>query len=124
MVALGGAAGMVLRRGLDGFSRAAPAGRWLNPVALALLALLSLYSLVVSWQINVKEIPARQAWAAVWDQRDAQLRAAAARGETRVQVVALDSWETVYELGEDPKLLVNVCAAQFYGLKSIIAVTP
>ena len=124
MVAVGGAAGLALRRWLDDLKTAAPLGRWLNPAALALLAVLSLYSLVVSWQINATEIPARQTWAAVWDQRDAQLRAAAAHGETRVQVVALDSWETIYELGADPKLWVNVCAAQFYGLKSITAVTP
>jgi hypothetical protein len=124
MVLAGCTAGMALRRWLDAFPGLAPAGRWLNLAAVCLLALACMYSLRVSWKINVKEIPARQTWTAAWDIRDAQLRAAAARGETSVRVVALDSWETVYELGEDPKLWVNACAAQFYGLKSIIAITP
>jgi hypothetical protein len=124
MVLAGCAAGMALRRWLDCFPRLLPAGRWLNLAALCLLVLACMYSLRVSWKINVKEIPARQAWAAAWDIRDAQMRAAAAHGETIVHVIALDSWETVYELTGDPNLWVNACAAQFYGLKQIIATPP
>jgi hypothetical protein len=105
---------------------------WIDPTqkpaatAASLLVLvgLCLCAVPISWQINSSEIPSRQAWAAAWDQRDAQLRAAAARGDTSITVVALDSWETLYELGSDPKHWINTCAAGYYGLKEIIAVPP
>jgi hypothetical protein len=122
MLVLGGVLGLLARRMFGGGADSVQ--RVINITPLVALVGLCLYSVVVCWQINVKEIPARQAWAAAWDQRDAQLRAAAARGDTTIRVVALDSWETLFELGPDPKHWVNTCAAGYYGLKEIIAIPP
>jgi hypothetical protein len=98
--------------------------RVFNNAALLILAGLCLYSLVISWQINAVEIPARQAWAAQWDQRDALLRAAAVRGQAAVHVVELQSMGKLMEYGPDPNDTLNICVAQYYGLKSVIATPP
>jgi len=122
MMELGGVIGLLLCKLAAAMRRLDY--RLLNAAILAGLTMLCLYSLVVSWQINRKEIPPRQAWAAAWDKRDAQLREAAAQGKMSVNVVEFQSWETLFEIGPDPQQWLNVCAAQFYGLKSIIATPP
>ena len=122
LMALGGISGLALRAWLERLVQLRPAV--FNAAALTVLALCCAYAVVISYQINSKDIPYRQAWAAAWDQRDAQLRAAAARGETSVTVTALDSLEILYELGPDPQHWVNVCAAGYYHLKQIIAYPP
>jgi hypothetical protein len=123
MVMAGGVIGLWIRHGLNSFTGVN--GRMVNILAGAVLGLMCLYSLVISYQINTKDIPPRQTWAAAWDKRDAQIRAAVQRGETTVQVVELDSWETLYEMGSTPnQQWVNSCAAKYYGLQKITTYLP
>jgi MFS family permease len=121
-IVLGGLAGLALRAWLERLVRLEPA--LFNAAALAILGLGCLYAVVISYQINSKDIPYRQAWAAAWDKRDVQIQAAAARGDASITVTALDSLESLYELGPDPHHWVNGCAASYYGLQQIIANPP
>lgn len=59
-----------------------------------------------------------QYWAREWTERDATIRAAAARGETEVHVLLMDHLiEDVGELGPDPvQNWYNLCAADYYGV--------
>ena len=59
-----------------------------------------------------------QYWAQEWTERDAIIRAAAARGEPEVHVLEIDHLiEDVGELGPDPdKNWYNQCAANAYGI--------
>jgi hypothetical protein len=119
---LGGMGGLALRTWLESLVQLRPA--LFNAAAMTILGLCCVYAMVISYQINSKDIPYRQAWAAAWDKRDAQIRADVARGETSVTVTALDSLEALYELGPDPHQWVNACAASYYGLGQIIANPP
>jgi hypothetical protein len=96
----------------------------INAAALVILAGLCLCYLVISWQINSVEIPARQAWALQWDQRDALLRRAAASGQASVHVIELQNMGKLMEYGPDPNDTLNICVAQYYGLQSVIATPP
>jgi Family of unknown function (DUF6056) len=96
----------------------------LNVIALVILAVCCLYSLVISWQINSQEIPYRQAWAAEWDARDAQIRKAVSQGQTSIHVVELQSMGKLFEYGPDANDTLNLCVARYYGLQTIIATPP
>jgi hypothetical protein len=95
-----------------------------NRSTLVILTGLCLYALVICWQVNSVEIPARQAWAVQWDQRDALLRAAAAGGQASVHVVELQSMGKLMEYGPDANDTLNICVAQYYGLRSVVATPP
>lgn len=56
-----------------------------------------------------------------WDERDAYIRAAVASGATELVVVQINSTGGVLEYKGDPRSWVNMCAAEYYGLKSLKA---
>lgn len=60
--------------------------------------------------------------AGLWDQRDAEIRAARAAGATKVAVRETDVVQSLQELGPDPEFWVNRCAALYYDIDSITAV--
>lgn len=60
--------------------------------------------------------------ASLWDQRDAEIRAARADGDTEVVVRETDVVQGLQELGPDPGFWVNRCAALYYDIHSITAV--
>jgi hypothetical protein len=68
--------------------------------------------------------PDYQLFASDWDARDSAIRAAAASGEQVVQVAALgfDLAEAAHldTLTDDPEWWVNICAADYYGVESIV----
>jgi hypothetical protein len=70
------------------------------------------------------EIPAYQTWAETWDQRERQIRLQIDKGISQVDVTAHDSIHLILELGPDPDLWVNKCAARYYGIDSITAQLP
>jgi hypothetical protein len=92
----------------------------LRSMALLMLGALSLYPLYASPKIAAA-LPEYKSFAAAWDERDASIRASIAQGATDLVVVQLDSMGQIAEYKGNPEHWINRCAAQFYGLNSIIA---
>lgn len=66
-------------------------------------------------------LPELQANAARWEERDAALRQAAARGEQNVTTYALPQQDEVVDLTGDPRYQANRCMARYYGLETLRA---
>lgn len=92
-----------------------------GPAAIALAIVLGVVGAVplVAARGIARQGSEYRAWAARWDQTDAQLRAAAAQGVKNAQVRALDQIGGVPAIVEDPTNWVNNCAARYYGLETI-----
>jgi hypothetical protein len=88
-----------------------------------LLGLSALYPLRMARLITAV-IPEYRERALLWDRRDEYIRTASYEGIVDIEVKALDSFGGLMELGSDPKLWVNRCAAVFYGVNSITATSP
>jgi hypothetical protein len=58
-------------------------------------------------------------WARRWDDTDRRLRVARAAGLRDATVPALDKLAGVGSIGPNSQDWVNVCAANYYGLRSI-----
>ena len=94
----------------------------LRVLIVALLAVFALYPLQASSKIYASLAQYRN-FAAAWDERDVQIRQAVAEGKQDVVVVQLDS---VGDVGEykgfgGPNYWINVCAADYYGLHTLVA---
>jgi hypothetical protein len=117
---------LILQGGLIGF--------WLSRLKLpvpvtftkslivGVLIVLVSYPLQSSAKIYASLEPYRN-FAAAWDERDAQIRQAIAEGVQDLVVVQLDS---VGDVGEykgrgGPNNWINVCAADYYGLHTLVA---
>lgn len=98
------------------------AGRLRPGVLRALGALavvvLGVYALYGGWR-TLGEAAEYRARAAAWDARVAQIERLRLRGETAVEVNALDSIGSIAELSADPEDWVNRCAAGYYGVEEI-----
>ena len=94
---------------------------WARGVAVLLLLAGCLYPFKVlpALQQETLEMATK---AALWDQRDAEIRAARAEGDTEVAVRETDVVQSLQELGPDPGFWVNRCAALYYDVSSITAV--
>lgn len=84
-------------------------------------ALALVVAIVVGREID--EAPARiaeaQLQAAEWDARNAAIRAAIARGETRVTVEPIRPMWLTEAVGPDPEFYINSCVAFHYGLEAL-----
>jgi hypothetical protein len=60
--------------------------------------------------------------AVIWDRRQDLIFNAKIQGQLSITIPAMNSIEGVSELSFDPQFWVNQCAAQYYGLNSIIAI--
>lgn len=118
----GWSAGRALRPTLEKTLRRRPqAVLWLAGfIMLALLAGLALGPFYGTARIHRLLAPMQER-AAAWDERDAFIRAAVARGEKTVTVRYLHDLNRLGDYGPDPEFLVNRAAADYYGLESIIA---
>ncbi|MEA4907828.1 MAG: DUF6056 family protein [Anaerolineaceae bacterium] len=94
------------------------ASRPLRLLAALALGLLFLYPLRSAY-LNLAEVQTSQARAVAWDERHASIQAAIAAGDQRLHVAGMDSVAGLMELGPDPDMWVNHCAAGFYGIESI-----
>jgi hypothetical protein len=87
------------------------------------LVLFTVVPLIATSQTILRMRPAAR-YAAAWDRRDAQLRQAAARGAADAVVGPLpERWSLVRGVGlpiADPAFEINVCIAQYYGLRSVV----
>jgi hypothetical protein len=92
----------------------------LHKFALLGLAILTLYPLRTAWR-TVQEIPEYRQSAAVWDAREAEILAMKAQGEQDL-VVRFLSEVPIQDLGDHTGYRLNRCAADLYGVNSIVAV--
>jgi len=90
-------------------------------LALALLTLFAFYPLHAGGSALDRKLGAYHQWASAWDWREAQILAQKARGEQDILVPELPGLEHVKELDTDPYFWINVCAAQFYGVRTLSA---
>ncbi|MEP7134749.1 MAG: DUF6056 family protein [Chloroflexota bacterium] len=97
-------------------------GQWVVLILFTVIAIV--YPLRTAFNIYKFDVPIFRANAESWDIRDAQIRLAVDHGATDLVVVQLDSMNGVVEYKENRSFWVNRCAAQFYGLNSIIAIAP
>lgn len=110
--------GVLLRSWLN---RAAPAAvRPLFIAAFVVLGVLCLYPTRAGFQIMSQLRPAQQ-YAQAWDNRHRLIVANRLNGILNQSVPALNSQAGLMELGDDPNLWVNRCAADYYHLDSITA---
>lgn len=94
---------------------------WLRTGALLLLVLSVLYPLrPVPYLLN--ELETMSVWAERWDARDQEIREAKANGIVDVQVRQIEVIRNLEDLGPDPGIWVNICAARFYGVRTITAI--
>ena len=118
---LGWLVGQALFRWVGVGARGSAAVRF--AAAISLLTFCAL-PLTASFQLYAL-LPRYQRWAAFWDARDALLRKAGQANVARVEVMQIDKViQDVGELRPDPTFWYNVCAAQYYGVKQIVADLP
>ncbi|HPH95566.1 MAG TPA: DUF6056 family protein [Anaerolineaceae bacterium] len=122
VMAWGWAAGRALRLPLEKTLASHPKLKpWLaGGILLVLLTALAVGPLYGTVRIYSLLGPMQER-AAAWDERDAFIRAAAARGEKTVTVQYLHDLNRLGDYGPDPEFLVNRAAADYYGLDAIIA---
>lgn len=95
---------------------------WLGWGALAVAFLLSIYVLRAA-SGTLQEWPKFENWSHAWDARDRYIRSAKDEGIVDISVRPIDHViPHVGELGPDPLGWYNVCAAGYYGVRSIRAV--
>jgi hypothetical protein len=95
-------------------------GRWIEPVSLLFLLVLSAYP--VRATINLfPEIQSAQKFASRWDQRDTTIHQAVSEKTLVLDLPAINSQHGIQEVTEDPNNWVNKCVANYYGLNSIVA---
>jgi len=94
-------------------------GEWAVLTLFAVVAIV--YPLRAALHVYKFDIPEFRTNAESWDIRDAQIRLAVEQGATDLVVVQLDSMGGVVEYKGNRSFWVNVCAARYYGLDSLIA---
>jgi hypothetical protein len=85
-----------------------------------LLGFLALYPLRAAW-LTLGDIPEYRERARLWDARDAYIRRHAAAGEREIIVPGFSGIYGIKEVDGDPSHWINLCAAQYYRVDSIIA---
>ena len=94
----------------------------LKLVSAILLASAALYPLRAGW-IALADVPEYRERARAWDTREAQIYTARALGETDLIVFQFDGLEGVKELDVNASHWINRCAAKYYQVDSIRAIT-
>lgn len=91
-------------------------------LVIGILAVLMIYPLQAASRTYASLLP-YQNFAVAWDGRDAQIRKAVAQGVQDLVVVQLDSVADVpeYKGFGSRGYWINNCAAEFYGLHTLVA---
>lgn len=90
---------------------------------LALVALSALYPLRAAYNLIQSNLPPYRQRAELWDLRHEYILRKAREGATNMIVPALSGFNGVKEVDGDPAHWINACAAEYYGLASIEAVS-
>lgn len=93
--------------------RGGPAPAWLAGIAAAGMALW----IVAAARENVAAASRARAYARAWDERDQEIRAAAARGERRLRIARLQNPSGIEDIVDEP--WIADCAACFYGVDAL-----
>ena len=88
--------------------------------ALMGLLILSFYPLL-NWGEQRSELAFYQQRARLWDQSNAVIQDEIKSGKTAITINALDAFAEIAEMRPDKHFWVNVCAAKYYRIDSIIA---
>lgn len=91
-------------------------------ISAILLAVAAFYPLRAAW-ISLADVPEYRARAEAWDMREAQIYEAREQGQTDLTVFQFDGVEGVKELDVNANHWVNRCAAKYYKVDSIRAIT-
>lgn len=95
--------------------------RW---VVLAVFFLMGfVYPLRAAVQVYQNNVPEYQKRAERWDLRNAYIVRHASLGEKDIVIPGYSGVHNIKELDDNPQHWVNICAAKFYGVDSIRAVT-
>jgi hypothetical protein len=94
----------------------------LKLMSAILLAVAAFYPLRAAW-ISLADVPEYRTRAEAWDVRQAQIYEARAQGQTDLIVFQFDGLEGVKELDVNANHWVNRCAAKYYKVDSIRAIT-
>ena len=94
----------------------------LSTAVTLLLVILAIYPLRAAL-LSLRNAPEYQARAAAWDERETQIRTLRAQGETDLTIVQFDGIDGVKELDVDPNHWINQCAATYYDVNSIRAIS-
>ncbi len=92
-------------------------------IAILIMLILAIYPFRASLQA-IQEIPEYRRRAEKWDARETQINTLIAQGETDLIIVQLDGVDGVKELDSLADHWVNLCAAKYYKVNSIRAVSP
>jgi hypothetical protein len=92
----------------------------LKLISAILLAVTALYPLRAA-RISLADVPEYRTRAQEWDERETQIYAYRAQGQTDLIVYQFNGVEGVKELDVNANHWVNRCAAQYYGINSIRA---
>lgn len=88
--------------------------------SIIIFAFLAIYPIRVAF-LELDSLRDYREQAKNWDRRHQLIVEMSQKGEEHIVVNALDSISEVYEITDDAAHWVNRCAADFYGIKSIIA---
>jgi hypothetical protein len=101
------------------FSHNQVVGQWVILTLFASMAVF--YPLRAAFNVLKFTVPEYRAHAERWDIRDSYIRQAVLDGATDLVVLQIDTFSGVQEYKHNKNHWVNKCAAQFYGLNSLIA---
>ena len=114
----GGIFGLLLGNYRPGFHQALS---WVVMILFVLTGIL--YPLRAALRVYQSMVPEYQTRAEMWDLRDAYILRHASLGEMDIVVPGYSAVYNIKELDDDPTHWVNSCAADYYRVRSIRAVT-
>jgi hypothetical protein len=88
-----------------------------------LLAVAALYPLRAAW-LSLADVPVYRERAEAWDMREAQIYNLREQGQTDLIIIQFDGVEGVKEMDVNADHWVNRCAAKYYKVNSIRAISP
>ena len=103
---------------------ALPNGAPRESIALALIAIAAVASVGSAALSNARLLADRDAYAAYaahWDQTNAQIISAQDSGKEQVLIATMSNWAGLNEPNDNPKFWVNVCYRQYYGIEVLAA---
>ena len=94
----------------------------MKTISAVLLMIAAIYPLRAAW-LTLSDVPEYRDRALFWDARDEYVRRHASQGEMEIIVPGYSGVHGIKEWDDDPNQWVNRCAAAYYGVKSIVAVS-